>query len=1007
MPRQLTPAIADEIAKSNLAAIDLIEVDFGGRVKRYWSTLNVPAQYIFADFPISHFEPRIIALGGRKWSLGPDNDSLDLTLAEHIDGFEKLSDFIKQYGLDIFEGALVRNHRLFPNINMTFKNVWFGKGLALASEEDRYTWPVEFGFGNFRQTFGRRIQTQCPHVFAGGPRSDCPYDPSKLIGIPEAELIFSAGAGTSNTTIQGSGFLNTVKRDWIVFNRDTNAFATVTRVVSDNELRISRIGAGEGGRSHFTSGSRVIIGPKFTSCPSKTTSSCKERGMFGYWNRETQNNGVGDNRRYYGGNSAAARVVFFGRTPGKDGDRFTRSRLGNESVDGSVIPVVFGFYRVRDIPSIYHAAAGRFQHGLFYICEGLVYDIKDPLVNGKPIDDNPDITSLEAAANHDSFIKFGTWRGSGYSAFQSYLGVDSQAKDADSAHRVRRGIGARASFAMTSNKVLDFYAVGAVGHPHLFNNINGDGVALSGIAAARIRIDTDQDNRTALSGEFDITGLLVPLLERMPNNSEDRASLNIQGLKFTRAPNPIQVAYALAIDTRWGGGLPPIRILESSVLKESAFCEESVTSVAAHETKIKGTVKASSADVLGEPTVSFVFSEEITENTNALVGRQVVINPRTPNAAAATIEGNTFFEVGSLENMKSQLPGVARVPGGLLDAAPQGTLLVLDSVPCSEPLLSGIFPECNDPPQPGDGIDIPIVGGSSSKRFKANGALADDVSVGEMMQLVLDNCFGTFRMNGDQIEFLIRKKLSADELGDIVSSGVFTDRGSSPNIIRDSNGKSTVRVTRDSITEITNEFISEFADIGRDFATSRVVLFNERAQIRAAEKYGESGARKIVRERVDLNLTTSKDQTARVLTLHARQKFTENLFVEFSTSLKNGFRILPGDTIALDSNVISRLVDISFLPSDVVSGNTLFFRVLEKTETDRFEQKFMCQIHVNTIFDGFGDFDIFFGTEAMKRPVGGLPTDVTPEDLTERIIVQPDGTVRNFIQAKVTYPELS
>ena len=677
MPRVLTPAIAAEVAKSNLAAIDLIEVDFGGRLKRYWSTLNVPSQYIFADFPISHFEPRLISLGGRSWSLGPDNDSLDLVLAEHVAGFERLSNFIKQYGLDIFEGALVRNHRLFPNIKQTFKDVWFGKGLALAAEEGRYMWPIEFGFGNFRQTFGRRLQTQCPHVFASGPRSDCPYDPSKLIGVPQAEFVFAARPGTSNTTIRGSGFLNRVKKDWIVFNRDTNAYATVTSVVGDDELQISRIGAGEGGRSHFTQGSKLVIGPKFLSCPSKTTTSCKERGMFGYWNRETQNNGVGDNRRYYGGNSAAATVVFFGRLPGKDGDRFSRSRLGNESVDGSVIPVVFGFYRVRNIPSIYHATDGRFQHGLFYICEGMVYDVRNPLVNSKEKDDNPpsDLDTLREIIHHDSFIKYGTWRGSGYSSFRSQEGVDSRAKDADTAYRIRRGIGGRSAFAMTSNRALDTYGVNHIGNPYLFNDAQGNGVSLSGLVAARIRIETNQDVHQSLSGDFDISGLLVPLLESMPNNSEDRAALNLHGLKFTRVPNPIQVAYAVALDTRWGGGLPAARMLESSVLLESAFCEESVTSVVAQDVSLRGSIKASSADVLGAPTVSFIFSDDVIADTNSLAGRKILVNPGTPKAYVATIEGNTFFGAGGFRNIRSQLPGVSRVTGGYFGFKSNGDTL--------------------------------------------------------------------------------------------------------------------------------------------------------------------------------------------------------------------------------------------------------------------------------------------------------------------------------------------
>ena len=147
----------------------------------------------------------------------------------------------------------------------------------------------------------------------------------------------------------------------------------------------------------------------------------------------------------------------------------------------------------------------------------------------------------------------------------------------------------------------------------------------------------------------------------------------------------------------------------------------------------------------------------------------------------------------------------------------------------------------------------------------------------------------------------------------------------------------------------------------RTYHKSRVVVYDDRAQVRAAAKLDELGDRKKITEVLQLSLTSGLDQAKRILALKAREAIIQNLFCSFSTSLKNGMRVQPGDIISIDSNTIVGLFNTQLLLSDVSYGDSFLFRVLEKGETDAYVINFMCQLHVNGIYtDVVRDFGDLF-----------------------------------------------
>ena len=1002
-----TPNIEGEIESASVSVIDLIEVDLGLGYKKRWSNRQVDFSWVAGQLD-GDYEARILSISERRWSLGPDDDSVTLLIGNADGAISRMS---QEFGIDIFEGAKVRLHRLFPAIKEVYKNYWVGTGEPIVISEGAVEWAITFGISRLKRRFGRQSEFNCPHVFAGGLSSDCPYSLDNGIGEPEKRIVALASAGTSNNRIVVSGGTfqtNMVGTGWYVFSREGNAYAKVRSVDSQTQLSINFLVNGEGGRP-FRSGDYASYWATFSRLYRERTLLVAKRGeCLGKHGGNTT--GSGDKRRYYGGNAESARVRFSGRIPKKEsggGNRFTRTALGNDSISGDVVPVVFGFYRIHDVPSIYHAPAGDFQHGLFILCEGEIVDFKVLDVNGFLPDDNRprDLDSLNEIISNDSYIKWGTWAPGGID--------DSSAVDINSAKRVRQAIGRRKSVAIKSgNKIIDTYGNGrdharVYGHPYLFNTGEGDGTSQHGLVVGRIRIETQEDIQTALTGSFDIYGLLVPLPPGMRNNVGDWSpyNLTVEGttLRYTPTPNPIQAAYALLTNERWGAGLPSSSINIDGAIRESNYCEERVESVDSADTVIIGAVGAPYVGARGSIQRPSIFLGNVLEPTSSLVGRTITFNKGWANAFQATIISNTLYEVvqrdnASYEDGGGHYPyGVNPYPygGGSAQQGPPGNWVQLDRP----------FPVGR---RPTEGRIFEIGGGRTVKRFKANGALADHVPIPDMLQTVLDNCNGTYRTNGDKLEFIIKKELSPTEIDAIVSAGVFTDRGTKRNIIRTSNGsgESTMQVWRDLDTDIGNFFSVTFRDRARSFQESIVTVTNDEAQQRASKLFGEDGREKIEAQ-VELALTTSRDQAARLLALRARELYIQNMYCSFETSIKRGMRTQPGDIIAVDSEVISSLFNISPAGRSVTVGNAFLFRILEKVETGTFTIKLTCKVHINSIYsDHATDFVQFFSPIIAQREKGVGPAQFTPLPATESVIVHPDGAPRSIISVGVTYPNL-
>jgi len=1012
MPLTLSAGIEAEVEAAETSVIDLFEIDLGAGFKKFWSTTNVSFDWVSTQFP-QHFEARILEVSNRKWTLGFDDDTINLRIS-NADG--KISQIAKGFGIDIFEGARVLHHRLFPSIKEIYKDYWCGEGLPLVWTEGEVSWDITFGVGNFRQKFGRKLEFNCPHVFAGGLGSDCPYDPQGIQGIPEAKILVTATSGTSIFQINAASGLITASQGWTVFNRTRNAYARITKVVSDTQLNIVALLQGESGSLQFLSGDKLLIGPDFSDC-NKTVSACIEREMWGlHSGRSSSSPGVGQNRRHYGGWSATSQQKFGGRLPNPeerfghgDAKRFSRSSLGNDNLVGMVIPVIVGAYRINDIPSIAMLPAGRFQHGLFILCEGEIFDFALQNVNGKKADDSSpkDLNTLAKVAQNDSFIKWGTWNQ------DTNVGIDDLfGRNADHlAKGVRRAVGRRIGLGVNSgNTILDFYALGNIGNPHTFNSSTGDGISLHGIAAARIRLDTEEDSFEVMSGNFDISGgLLVRLPAGMNNNAQDGTRFNfidilgtgaaaggLVTLKYTRLPNPIQFAYELLRNPRWGAGLPDERIDLPSVITESDYCEEQIASIESSKNVLVGTVFVSSATACGIPTSTWFLSTDIVSSSNSLSGAEVTFNSDNGRTFSALILYNNMVELVDFVDD----PGVCGVVGGF----PLGA--------ANEIIIDRPFPVGKEPLND-DLVEIRGGGGVGANlaRFKANGILADDAPIPDILQDVLDNCNGTFRstvVNGQgKLEFIIRKKLSPTEIDTVISDGIFTDRGVKRNILRNREDKSTMKVWREDEKSLGNFFTVEFRDKDRDFQESRVAVFNDSAQKKVSALFGEPELRVKVPENLKLILTTNKDQAARLLALRARELSIQNLFCSFETSLKRGMKAQPGDIIAVDSETIAAHFNLSLLTSEVAVGNSFLFRILEKSETSDYRISFECQVHVNPIYEDFAtDFTQFFAPDEAQREKNVVPAPVTPIAPVESVIVNTDGSASSVLKVKVTYPNL-
>jgi hypothetical protein len=336
---------------------------------------------------------------------------------------------------------------------------------------------------------------------------------------------------------------------------------------------------------------------------------------------------------------------------------------------------------------------------------------------------------------------------------------------------------------------------------------------------------------------------------------------------------------------------------------------------------------------------------------------------------------------------------------GAFDTA-QGTIFFIDTE----------FPPGIPQTTTSSGQYLEISPPSSFSRWMANGALVESEPAGEIAADLLEEGAMNYRMSTDgKVEFLVRRQMSESELDDVVANRLFTDRGDNRNIIRvEGTGETTLNIWQKDERELANEYNVEFADIRRNFQSTKVSVFSEDAQKRAAILFGEAGSRRKISKTVLMRLTTNVGQAARRLALMIREDYIANLYCELKASLKTASIVQPGDLIAIDSEKFKKFKPTSDAYVAHPATGAFFFRVLKKKQSSPFVFSFECKLHLNDIYDdGTRMFGDFFVTEDTNTERDIPPLPVIPSTPTETHELNSSGGLDSFINLEITYPELS
>jgi len=980
---QIDNDLKAQIDAPSTSVVELLEVNFGGGLKRYWSTQQVLSNwYTYTEFEDGlqpwMFEPRILSIDTKEWVLLPDDSAVNITIADSVVGYEEtIKSFVRNWGIDVFYSAMVHYHLLFPNLkgkDNVLRDVWIGKGAQLSIEEDVCSWEIRFGMSSLRRRFGRVRDTTCPHIFAD--QYECTYDLEKGRGLPHTVFVGNTQTGTSGNTIKLTSTSGLAVGMYVVDTAtDKNIYARITQIVDSTTIAVTTVfGSGSIGV-----GDRLMIGFPFNQCP-HTLAACKERGRYAPK--------YGDGRTEFGGNAPAAKIEYKGKIP--EGDKFTRTRYAGETTEGSIVPVVYGDYHMQNVPADWYAPAGAFVHALFLLCEGRIYQMMSATVADLP----PDNIKVNTGDPY-SVIKDESWHVWGVGNLEDDRIVDEQ-----SLYWALNCVGQRKSKGIRSGVVLDTYASGtnlpyfsgiikALGHPYLFNDGNGEGVSLDGFAATRIRVETGSDTDTVPSGNFHIIGryVYVPPGAALPPSS---FKYTINGVQhwYTVRPNPALVALDILTNRRYGAGLSVDDIDVNSFVQLSNFCQERVGEVNSTAREFSSYVVFGPANATGHNVgnnwaiIGSIFP------TGSLNGRRIRFYDSGFETVIAHSEELNFL-YGQDANIGSYIPGIdPPQTTNYFGYTDSGTLLYLQDAPPTT-IKSG---------------DYVIVEPSGTVyRYSSNGIIASDAPIGDVVDKVLEEMGADFRYRQDgKIEAIVRRALTYSELQDVITNRLFTDRGSKRNIIR-KNGKSSLKIWNEDVATLPNSFRAEVIAADYNYTNVTLVVFSEEAQMQRALLFDRPGARDKLEETFELIMTTNLDQAARRLALEARERYIENLYCSFSTSIKGGLLVQPGDVIAIDSDVFSMFVP---KPGTEVSiGGAYLFRVTKKRLTSDFTCEFECKIHINDIYD---DSATAFGSyfQMQETRIGGteVPADVIPTDVREEVEIGVDGTVFDFIVVEFKFP---
>jgi len=964
MARTLLSAVETELAKPSIRILELVDINFGNGFE-----ISIANQTV--QNSASHngrtYVARVSEIGPLPFTVGAEDDETEIVLDNTSLYFTNL---VNQ-GIVLEEGK-VKIHRLFPDLlppNNVVADYWHGRVTSYVLKEGTCTMKLSYGFVGLEQRALRRYEHTCNNLFADDLH--CPYAPLTGKGLPDNQVSGTATGGTSTTLVDtGKNFVTAgVENGWQVFVKaGKKIIGTITNVATTTLTIDLWRNDGTASASVPASGNAYIVGPAFSSCDF-SKSACIARGMFGPNNTQASAVLNTNERRYFIGLLQPADVRFSGKEfkdeRAKGPKFFGRLAKANRSLSGAVVPAVFGTFKLRELDLIGAAAAGGFMHGLFSAGEGRIWFMGFPLMDDIG-PDNVDQTGL--AEKQDSLIEWGI-EIAGNDTIAGDLTLDQQ----------KQAVGSREARAIFRVESIDTYK----DNPFLINDSSGDGISPAGQALIRLRTEPPggaKVDATPIASAV-VIGLMTKMIPGETAQFDDRGVTD-----YTAFPNHIQVFYHLLRNTRYGAGRDDIDIDLSACISESAYSQALIGGTQSHVARVTGTVALGPDDSLITPqSKSVIWISDVGREAKDW-GGGIFATTQSGKEFAARI-----VSVAIIEDMSDFLFEYFTQGGGTF-------VPIAGEVGKSGVLLS-IFPAfpAGKIPTTGDTYRITTAvgggGGGLIRRFKANGVLADDMSVKEMLQSVLDNCVGTFVQNDGKISPIIRKAVN---LNTVAGLDIFTDKGTKRNVVR-VNGESTMEFIPDPIDQTVNSVAVEFVDAASDFRVVTLIIRNQAAQERAGKVFGEK--RRDKREKpLSLNLTTNRDQAARIGAIILRERGP------LPNGRPNG--IIRWVSPIHDAIELQPVKDVRAVASDHIPNYIQFVRIMKITDNpDKMTVTIEARPHYNQFYD---DTTKDLGTEIFpvdtSFPTDEIPFPVRIETVTEAFIKDREGVEHEQLTVKFTLP---
>mgnify|MGYP003319708067 CR=1 FL=1 len=961
--RTLSAKIQTAITNLSVNVWEFVRADFGGPHIFYWCDADWTSAEGFAGHA---YESRIKRPGKLPYTVGVKGNKTTLQIANDDKFVTNLANqgVVWEAGEISIVRAFVFSDGLPESANTFDLPTWRGRVVKPPTFEEWSTLTLSSGIRELTREALRRYTHSDDVSFDDADHF--PYDPLGGVGLPRMKLNEVATGGSSATIVDTSVNFTTrqVQAGWLVFVEDTKAVGVI-KTVENHTLTVDKWLQG----TAPSGGERYIVGPAATSYNHSKSDSIA-LGMFGINDRQTAANLPSNSRRYFYGLTQPAGVVFENNRQVISLAGARHDELGPvQGIDGRVIPVFFGTVRARalDVLGWGTGEDERFLHTLVCVGEGRVQDIRSPTIDRYPPDDIDRAPSL-SVQQAESLMLWGTDGHNLGGNDQDAVGVDL------TQDQQKQAIGSRESVAVKKRTTLDTYSE----NPFLWNNTAGEGSAYGGLALFYQRVDMGVGNVRSdqnPSAEATILGNLVKMAPGSTAQADDGDATD-----WTWRPNPVQVWYWFAINKRWGAKLDPGRINETKVVAESDHCQESITATQPLHAPISSTVTEGPEE--SYRTMPTGGKNWIRIPNGLLQGADASGGILTITTSGGTVT-RTIAYVRVIESSGEFAPDITEDsslywtdPANIGD---RHTFIVV---------TGGDFATGSFMPTSGDTFKITFA--DQVRRYKANGALRKEASVGETMLSILRNCGGTVvQQNGTLAPVIPR----AVDYTVVDQRTMIADYGPTPNVIGRIVYKPADRA------KVPTAVYVKFLDLTAGYKPRTIIIRSEYAENRVAAIRGEDSKEKRI-PTLTLGLTTTPDQAIRVGSIWLRRR----TYLERIPSYEPGQFVF---TMALPDALEYELVeDVLPIAGEFLPDWCQFCRIMDLDDNpDRATITVKAEPHFNFIYDDVGyDVGTDHQPEIAKRDELDPPEGVVIESLTESQVTGLEGVDHVRIDGVQTLP---